>query len=214
MILGVDHLALTTNDLDSTHRSLVSQGFECVFMERDVKNHSAKRLMLHDFQPVHDLALYRAESGVAIEVTRHGATCGPVQAPFDYERDVVTLHTEDVSCEQGFLKAALQFREKEAGLCLESPVPRWTCRLHLAQRAGGRAYTLDSPGYPCMAFLTNKLQDDLHASLDKGGTDAVGPFEVVVGGKELMVAMFRSPTGIIYELIEIQKQGKRHTKND
>ena len=119
MILGVDHLALTTNDLDSTHRSLVSQGFECVFMERDVKNHSAKRLMLHDFQPVHDLALYRAESGVAIEVTRHGATCGPVQAPFDYERDVVTLHTEDVSCEQGFLKAALQFREKEAGLCLE-----------------------------------------------------------------------------------------------
>ena len=65
-----------------------------------------------------------------------------------------------------------------------------------------------------MAFLTNKLQDDLHASLDKGGTDAVGPFEVVVGGKELMVAMFRSPTGIIYELIEIQKQGKRHAKND
>jgi len=208
VILGVDHLALSATDLDVADAELSARGFDRAFSLRDIPNHPSKAHLLHDHQPVHDLAFYRHPTGVAIEVTVHG----PVlvgQAPFTWAPDAITLQTPDEGLEATFLQEALRFRGEEGRLALGSPVPGWSCTLQLVTGRSDGPPTLDAVGHPCLALLTNDIEEDLARAGRAGATNATGAFSTHLDGRSVTTALFRAPTGTIFELVQIDTGDRR-----
>ena len=73
MILGVDHLSLSCEEIDSAVGLLVQAGYRVQFIERRLPNHPSKRSFLKRYQPLHAVAYCEAKIGVSIELTEHGA---------------------------------------------------------------------------------------------------------------------------------------------
>lgn len=71
MILGVDHLAISTADAQSAADSLAEDGYQTLFVERSLPNHPSKKSLLRQFGPEHAVALCKHSRGVAIEWTQH-----------------------------------------------------------------------------------------------------------------------------------------------
>jgi len=74
MILGIDHIAVSTMTLHESARALEAAGFERAFIEHDLPNGVPKRDFLSEYQPLHSIALYRPQHGIAIEITQHATT--------------------------------------------------------------------------------------------------------------------------------------------
>lgn len=84
---------------------------------------------------------------------------------------------------------------------LKTILPRWSSKLVLVETAGRKNnYYLDSPGFSCLAFLSNDVKAD-SARLSSGA----GIFKMDVGGKAMEISMLRGPSGEIVELIELKK---------
>lgn len=74
MILGVDHIALSAEEIDCAIRELEELGFSPRFRDLAVPNHQAKRPFVHQLGATHAVAYCSSQArGVAIEVTVHGA---------------------------------------------------------------------------------------------------------------------------------------------
>jgi len=71
MIVGVDHIALSCTDLEAGQRALGGLGLSERFADRGVHNAPQKKHLLHEYGPLHDIAVYDARSGTAIELTAH-----------------------------------------------------------------------------------------------------------------------------------------------
>ena len=83
MILGIDHLALSCTDCAAADGTLAQANFARVFVQLHTPNSAAKRRLLNNYQPHHDLALYRPlGGGYAIELTCHGGELGVPAGPF------------------------------------------------------------------------------------------------------------------------------------
>ncbi|HSH01836.1 MAG TPA: hypothetical protein VLL52_04895 [Anaerolineae bacterium] len=207
MILGVDHLALTVTDMTVGQQSLEKEGFVCQFAENNQPNAIEKKRFLGHYQPYHDLALFRPkEGGVAVEITNHGPVVASGRGPYQYYQDHIVLHTPDPQVEQAFWQEALRFRKSgEPNLLkLISPVPDWSCRLKLVLDDTIEPCTLDSAGYPCLALLSNKLDQDSQKIAKAGASAFTEPFSLVVNGKRLEIVLFRTPTGALGELIQVK----------
>lgn len=72
MILGVDHLALSTIDLEQDCLHLEVAGVRPKFLQRAIPNSPLKREFLAAYEPLHSIAFCPAKAGVAIELTQHG----------------------------------------------------------------------------------------------------------------------------------------------
>jgi len=83
MILGIDHIALSCEDIIYGARLLNEVGFITKFVQNDVPNHPAKRHFLKSYAPFHSVAYCQAERGVSIELTQHSATL--YDAPSSYQ---------------------------------------------------------------------------------------------------------------------------------
>jgi|TARA_B100000315_G_scaffold113260_1_gene103852 hypothetical protein len=210
VILGVDHVALTALDLDDANDNMRESGFECVFIEKEIPNHPSKAHLLHDLQLTHDLGYFRPPSGVPIEVTVYGPTVAPQPSPFRYDTGLIRLSTNDVAKESRFLSDALSFRpNKPDVLHLGSPIANWRCTLQLEGDPLAGVSTLDSPGYPCLALLSNSIFEDLTKVKQAGATDLTDVFRLKVGGRSLWTVLFRSPTGTILELVDVATSEER-----
>jgi len=72
MILGVDHLALSCENLDVDGPAIVRAGFEEKFRQYLVPNSPGKRPFLVEYRPEHSVGYYQTTNSVAIELTQHG----------------------------------------------------------------------------------------------------------------------------------------------
>ena len=90
-------------------------------------------------------------------------------------------------------------------LCLPSPIPALRCELVLGRVAPPPPVTLDAPGFPCLAFLCSRLETELEVLYKLGAIVGV-PFTLVVNNRELSIALFRSPGGLLGELIQPMKR--------
>ncbi|MEM5581306.1 hypothetical protein WNZ15_02515 [Roseibium sp. AS2] len=88
MIVGVDHIALACADLEVGQRALEELGLTERFADRDVRNALQKRDLLHDYGPLHDIAVYDPQSGTAIELTAHNVARKSAQNGFTPVLDV------------------------------------------------------------------------------------------------------------------------------
>lgn len=203
MILGVDHLAWNVTDTDEAVANLELRGFECVFLERDVPNHPSKKALVNTYYPVHDLGLFRPKhGGIPIELINQGSTLNRKKGPYSYKDDLIVLRVSNADEECRFLKEAFRFRGDEDNLTLSSPVPYWSCRIQVIEDKTCRTYPLDTRGYACLALITNDLVGDLQTAVVAGATDCTDIFEMNLNKRQLSVVLFRSPKGVIYELIQ------------
>ncbi|MGH9930352.1 MAG: VOC family protein [Pyrinomonadaceae bacterium] len=208
MILGFDHLAWSVSDTDAAARELAGRGYRSTFDERGAANNAAKHGLLDVYRPTHDLALYRADDGrPAIEVTNHGAVSSHTTGPYRIVGTEIALDTLDVQVEETFWCHMLAFRRVEAGhITLKRPVVEWSCTIRLHAVNAPKRATLDSAGHCCLALLTNTLDRDLERATEAGATDATAIFAQPVNGRALRIALFRTPGGAIFELIEVEKK--------
>lgn len=206
MILGVDHLALNVIDTDKANDDLISQDFQCVFIERDVPNNIAKIPLLKTYQAKHDLGVFRPKGGgVPVEITNHGPSFPGTEGPFSYKGGYIELRTPNVNKEKEFWLGEMGFMlGDDNSMQLRRPVPNWSCTLQLIEDSTIMPYTLDSMGYTCLAFTARNINDLLVRIVSGGGKDATRVFESKVNGREMDIAMFRTPAGAICELIEIR----------
>lgn len=77
MILGVDHIALSCDNLATGCAVLEAAGWGIRFREDALPNHPAKRPFLRRYQPLHQVAYARGPRGLAVELTDHGTPLGP-----------------------------------------------------------------------------------------------------------------------------------------
>jgi hypothetical protein len=208
MILGVDHLAMTATCLDEADHDLVARGFHRVFTAQAVVNHPSKAPLLGRHHPTHDLGFYRPPLGVPIEVTVHGkAPSG--RSPFRWTPDLISLGSLDPSADAEFLRSALRFRGEDRLLTLASPIPGWRCTIEVVEDTRTGPLLLDAAGHPCLALLSNSIDDDLVSAIKAGCTDSTGTFCTDLPDRSVRTALFRSPTGTIFELVEINTGATR-----
>jgi catechol 2,3-dioxygenase-like lactoylglutathione lyase family enzyme len=72
MILGVDHLALSCDDVRTTTQSLTEYGYRLGFLQTNMPNHELKRPFLGEYNSLHSVAYCVGKRGVALELTDHG----------------------------------------------------------------------------------------------------------------------------------------------
>lgn len=76
MILGIDHIAISTSCVHESARELENEGAEIVFIENDIPNGDPKRDYLSAYTPRHSIALCRPRDGIAVEFTQHETSTG------------------------------------------------------------------------------------------------------------------------------------------
>ena len=55
MILGVEHIALSCENVDNSSEVLRKSGYDVTFVEKDVPNNKAKESFLKLYTPVHSI---------------------------------------------------------------------------------------------------------------------------------------------------------------
>lgn len=204
MILGIAHLAHSVTDIDQGKKNLEVRGFDCVFLERNARNHLAKKHLLKNYQSTHDICLLRNSSlNIAIEIINHGLVCDNSRGNYELKDGFIELATSNLDREKTFWLEVFGFKEKdEKILTFSSTIPSWSCMIKLVENHQIGFNTLDSRGYPCMAFFTNNLYQDIRKAKVKGGYDFTEIFEFNINNRNLSIAMFRTPGGAICELIQ------------
>ncbi|MBP0005260.1 MAG: hypothetical protein J7642_16370 [Cyanobacteria bacterium SBC] len=207
MILGMAHLALSVSSIEEGKKRLENRGFNCIFLERSAINHPAKKHLLEHHQPSHEIALFHNSNiNLSIEIINHGHVCYTKRGSYQLKNDCIELCTSDFEKEKNFWIEGLGFREESENLLnFSSIVPRWSCKIKLIENPKIQPTTLDSQGYPCLAFFTNSLARDLDLAKQVGAYDLTEIFELCVNNKTLNIALFRTPGSAICELIQPQR---------
>ncbi len=89
----------------------------------------------------------------------------------------------------------------------ESPIVQW--RFNLLLHHGKEVVPfpfLDGPGTTCLAHLSSSIELDLLSLIKEGGEAATEPFEMMINGKKLKIAIVRGPSGEYIELIQVVPQ--------
>ncbi|MBI4644098.1 MAG: hypothetical protein HY743_10355 [Deltaproteobacteria bacterium] len=82
MILGVDHLALSCENIDQGAKLLAALGYRPKFIQKDVPNPVAKRHLLRTYGALHSLAYCHPGEHVALELTQHSGQLRPLLSPY------------------------------------------------------------------------------------------------------------------------------------
>ena len=203
MILGVDHLALSTNDMEKSKQELIARGYELFFHEAGIKNDLNKKKLLRHYQERHALAFFNSADGVAIELTNHGKVHQGT-ATYYHDNDRIILNTPNFAGDKKFFLDVLKFRELSANrLIFSSFVPRLSCVLELVANKNMSLTTLDTEGANCLAFLTNNLDSVMNNAVKLGAWDVIKLAPLSVNSKQLNIGMYRIPGGAICEFIQV-----------
>jgi hypothetical protein len=71
MILVVDHIGLSCDDISYGARLLTESGFITRFVQKCVPNHPLKKPFLTSYEPEHAIAYCRSGQGISIELIQH-----------------------------------------------------------------------------------------------------------------------------------------------
>ena len=175
MIMGFDHLALTVTDVSSARKSLEKQGFQCLFLEKNIPNNPQKAKLLEHYQATHEIGFFTPTKGtIALEIVNHGNIVQNKSGPYERRDRSILLRTADVATERDFWMKGLRFKHvKDFLLELSSPVPGWGVLLELTEEKKMGHSTLDASGYTCLALYSNNIEKDLGVVTALGATDIV-----------------------------------------
>ena len=207
MILGFSHLSLSTTNIVESEKNILKQGYQREFLCSQIPNHPAKLQFLNVFEPFHDIALYSHKTKPTLELIKHGNSFAPGQGAFEYNDNHVVMHIPSAKS-LSFYVESLNFRKEPEGsiLSIKSPIAAWSLKIVIKECLPVRECSLDSPGCCVLALWCRNLEDRLNLLKRSGVTEYSEPFFVNINGKELKVALFRSPGGGIFELVEFKSR--------
>lgn len=78
MILGVDHLALSCNELSVNLPRVREAGYEVKFIHERLANTATKKPFLSEYKPWHSVAYCQRKDGISLEVTGHAAALSEI----------------------------------------------------------------------------------------------------------------------------------------
>jgi len=82
MILGVDHIALSCEDIIHGAKLLEQIGYRVRFIEESLPNNSAKQPFLTVYDPLHSIAYCQSDRGVSLELTKHSVRLHDSASPY------------------------------------------------------------------------------------------------------------------------------------
>lgn len=82
MIMGVSHITLSCEDIETDSRWLVNSQSRIKFMHPDLDNHPAKRVFLQEYKAKQGMAFCQMPRGPAIELTQHSIALGYGDSPY------------------------------------------------------------------------------------------------------------------------------------
>jgi catechol 2,3-dioxygenase-like lactoylglutathione lyase family enzyme len=103
MILGVDHVALSCQDINDGAKVLIETGYRLKFLQEAVPNHPAKRHLLKSYEPGHSLAYLQADQSISVELTQHSSRLDAAPSPYQVFLDGCPPHARP--CEDKVLAA-------------------------------------------------------------------------------------------------------------
>ena len=203
MILAVDHLAWNVAALDPAVAGLAAEGWTCRFREPDLANAAEKAPFLRAPAPRHGIALLRRPPAPQLEVTCHGAQAAPPARHWRRQGGRIGLNAAAPAREAEFLVAGLGFAAEDGVLRLASPLPGGGGTVEIAADAATPEQGwLDDDGCTCLALIANRIDEDLARCRAAGARDVSAVFTLTVGGRQLAIALLRTPGGAPLELIQ------------
>ena len=216
MILGIDHIAFNSSMLDDDIRRFEKEGYTITFREDSVPNNPAKKHLLRRYDPLHSLCLMKSDKGrLAIEITRHNDRIFQDAASMKWGEDILKIHVRDEQLEQAFWNTALGFVPKEPGRsAFMGPFSQWRCDVQFEHASVAAPDMLDDAGYTCLALISSNLEKDIENAEKSGAYDVCIPFQTVVNNRSLTIGLFRTPGGVLIELIMVGKKLGNETRKN
>ncbi len=199
MILGFAHLAINCDDLVRAEGEWLALGYARGALFRGVPNHASKRAYAGHDQPQHELLLLNGPGLWPLELTRHGSTSGD-NRQLAWSLDAIRVRLADSAPLRTLLLEGLGFRATGDDVRLDSRLPGWSCRLRL-ETGETEPVRLDAAGPTCLAFYSNRIEEDAQRLLNLGASDFSGVFDLTLGARAMSIALLRAPGGPLLELI-------------
>jgi catechol 2,3-dioxygenase-like lactoylglutathione lyase family enzyme len=230
MIIGLDHVAVSVHPLSTVLPQWLATGQWSLGFERyDVPNAPEKKPLLSHYQSAHHLAMVHpvGGGGLPVELTDHGPVdtrqAFSASAPADVHaglelsgNTLIIAHTAGELIEPVFWQQWLKLKPSHDANHEETSIGHYQFNSLVAGYAFGmqfvpqpqadyRSVYLDSPGVVCLAFIGTHWAKDAHALTTAGAHVASQRFTLdqqgEQGNKILDIGFFRSPSGVLIELI-------------
>jgi hypothetical protein len=204
MIFGFAHLAVNVHDLLAAEVVWQAEGYARSAIYLSAPNHPSKQRFLSIYHPSHELMLLAGSGLWPLELTCHGHNHS-VNKQLKWGRESIHITVPDTVPLRRLLIEGLGFLVGDDDtLILESRFLGWSCRLRL-QVGGTLPVSLNATGPTCLAFYCNRIEEDAQRLIDLGATDSTGTFDIILGERNMKIAMLRAPGGILIELISPKK---------
>ncbi len=216
MIINIDHIGLSSNDLSKDGTHLTALGYEKVFEEIGLENMDIKRPYLQEFTPTHNIVLYRKNDTFDIELLQHGELGNGVGFIFPFNQknenelnentqlDTFIIHTNDVEKSTKFFQT-LGFKpngeiEGLPRLTFTALIEKNAYHILLKKTQTTTKYYMDTPGFNSIALVSTNAEKEQRKLQKKGyNTGEIG--QITVNNRLLNVFFVTGPSNELIEII-------------
>ena len=149
---------------------------------------------------------------MAVELTAHGSVLEEASC-YTFEGEAqeggiaeVICRSSDAAASRIFWTEGLGFSETDGKTFFKAVFPHWSLKISFREDREWKPGFLDSAGFPCLAFLTRNIEEDLLRLGKAGAACSTRPFRMQVNHKSLKAAIVRGPGGEIVELLDINTE--------
>jgi len=226
--LNIDIVQSLANggEVDFYEQNLPSHSTKSIFLSRSADLHGIAYVRFNEGLPIELVSYYREPAGFPGVFQPYYGTdmlsSVPPAAATAMEEVGITSGLNGVSVASADLGRSVHFWTQAMGyrkvtcsqdvdpsnawilLRRESPIAQWRLNLLLHHEQEVIPFPfLDGPGTTCLAHLSSSIELDLPSLLKGGGEAATEPFEMMINGKKLKIAIVRGPSGEYIELIQV-----------
>mgnify|MGYP001544167032 CR=1 FL=1 len=206
MIIGFDHIAYSTINIDAEIENFVNNNYSCKFINKQLKNNIAKKELLENFYDTHDIAFLTGDSIISIEIIEHSKCLPATAGEYKYRQNFIEVNAYNKKTEEEFWENVLRFKKISGNkMNLRSFNPSLSCTIEICQNKDFSKYYLDSKGYTCMAFYSNNLKEEIRNIEKFGGKEISDIFSFNVNNKLFNITLFRTAGGNLCELLELKR---------
>ncbi|MBH10771.1 MAG: hypothetical protein CMG74_10560 [Candidatus Marinimicrobia bacterium] len=206
MILGIDHIAINTSDIENFGSNLLEKNYNCSFSQT-IPNSIYKKPLLKTYSKLHKIAYFESlEKRFPIELTEHGNDLPFEKTPISFNKNQITIKVSDIDREIFFWANLLKVNVKQSNnIVFKSIMSNRSFDLNFEPIKKNIPYTLDTDGCTCIALITNNIEKNIDSINQTKLCSVVGPWKSEVNSKKLLIAMFKTKNGIIGELIQMER---------
>lgn len=199
MILKFDHIAFSCIKAELHETITQFWGYEPVFIEYDLPNLLIKeKLMLHK-ENTHDIALLRHKEKLPVEITAYD-NVNDLVGKYDIKDSAIIAVTSSIQ-KSTFFYEAIGFKcDPDNCYRIHPMLDDRKIEIQFKESTTGQNNYLDSAGFCCIAFITNKI-DKEKVRLEKMSIYTTDIMKFKVGGKLLSIFFAYNEYGDVVEFI-------------